>query len=58
MEYKERYYSVKQVAEILHMTEGTVRNKMWKKEIPFVKLGAGRVLIRKKDIDKMLEGKE
>jgi excisionase family DNA binding protein len=42
------------VAEILHMKRDTVSRKIWKREIPAVKVGR-RWLVRRETLDALLE---
>jgi excisionase family DNA binding protein len=46
--------TTEQVAEILHMKRDTVSRKIWKREIPAVKVGR-RWLVRRETLDAMLE---
>ncbi|MDQ3829766.1 MAG: helix-turn-helix domain-containing protein [Candidatus Tectomicrobia bacterium] len=46
--------TTEQVAEILHMKRDTVSRKIWKREIPAVKVGR-RWLVRRETLDALLE---
>jgi excisionase family DNA binding protein len=46
--------TTEQVAEILHMKRATVSRKIWKREIPAVKVGR-RWLVRRETLDALLE---
>jgi excisionase family DNA binding protein len=46
--------TTEQVAEILHMKRDTVSRKIWKGELPAVKVGR-RWLVRRETLDALLE---
>lgn len=49
----EKLYTAKEVAELLSMAEGTIRNKLWKGEINGVKVG-GAIRIPESEVKKMI----
>ena len=50
----EQFYTVKEVAEMLKMAEGTIRNKLWKGEIEAVKIGRS-TRIKESAVKQMIE---
>jgi excisionase family DNA binding protein len=53
----EQHWSTKELAKRLDVKESTVRSWVFKKQIPFVKIGR-LVRFKEKSIQKWLDGKE
>jgi excisionase family DNA binding protein len=49
-----QYLNVKEVAELLHIAEKTVRKYVWQKSIPYTKIG-GHVRFNKERLNQWLE---
>ena len=47
-------WTMEDVAEYLHLKPATIQDKVFKRSIPFIKLG-GAVRFRKEDIDRWIE---
>lgn len=52
-----QYLNVKEVAELLHIAEKTVRKYVWQKSIPYTKIG-GHVRFNKERLNLWLEQRD
>jgi len=50
-------WAMEDVAEYLHLKPATIQDKVFKRTIPFIKLG-GAVRFRKEDIDAWIQGQK
>lgn len=56
---EKKLLTVNEASLYLGIPEWTLRSKIWRREIPFVKLGSGkrsRVYFDRKDLDEWIEG--
>ena len=56
VEDDDRLYTVRQVQELLGEAESTVRKRLQRRELPYIKISSS-VRIRKSDLEKWLESR-